>query len=148
MAFTCMSHGCNSQGAPNPLAPAVRADSDIGDQVNFILLIPVRDQADVADDFTILLPDVAGKRHGDTLNRIGSPAHEGIILTGAAHLLEVTAAFRVDCVGKTFFDQVSHSWQVSQDVQRAQLWHPGENWSGDGGHPAYYSGYTVLCINS
>lgn len=96
-----------------------------------------RDQADVADDAFVFLPDVAGERQGGGFGHAVGPGEEGAVAACAAHVLQVAPAFAVHGVGEALFDQVGHGGQVAQDVERAQV---GVRlrffscWGGDGGH--------------
>src|SRR5512136_1373638 len=89
---SCMIHGSDRQTATYTSAPVVRADGDICYQIDFLSFMPVGDQADVTNNLIIFFPDITGERHGYTLNGVGSPAQEGIILAGTPHLLEVTVS--------------------------------------------------------
>jgi hypothetical protein len=51
-----------------------------------------------------------------------------------AHLLDVITTVYIHCIGETFLDKVSNTWQVAHDIEWAQLRDSGEQRSGNSGH--------------
>jgi hypothetical protein len=94
----------------------------------------MRDQADIADNFPILLPDIAGERHGNRINRAAGPPQEDIILPSAAHLLDIIATVNVHCIGETFLNEVGNPWQVAYDIEWTKLWDLSTDRDCDGSH--------------
>ena len=102
------------------------------------------DQAGVADDFAVRLPDVAGERRG---RGVFHGAHPRWIPTGAAHLAQVALAVAIQVVGEAQFDEVGHLRQVAQDVERAQVgMRGGARGDGDGGHCWNYKRVVVVWL--
>ena len=60
-------NGAFGKGACNSMTAIVRVNRDIGDQINALIFISKWDQARVADDPSVLLPDITRQRQGSGL---------------------------------------------------------------------------------
>lgn len=119
--FAGVMHGALGEGAGDAFAAVIGVDGDVGDQVEALFVLPKGDEAGVADDAPVLLPDVAGEGQAGAVCDSVGPFEEGAVATGAAHILHVAPAFAVHRICETGFDQVCHSGQVSQYVEGPQV---------------------------
>ncbi len=132
--------GALGEGTGDAFAAVVGVDGDVGDEVEAGFVVAEGDEADVADDVSVVFPDVAGEGEGGGFGDAVCPFEEGVVGSGAAHVLYVAAAFAVHGVGEAEFDEVCDLGEVAEDVEGAQvgvvLFAGGD---GDGCHRGYYS---------
>src|SRR5512146_2035001 len=56
--------GRDGQRPADTFAPVVGVGGHVGDQIDLPVLITMRNEADIADDLPVFLPNVTGKGHG------------------------------------------------------------------------------------
>jgi dTMP kinase len=146
--FMHMLYGAFGEGAGNSFAAVIGVDGNVGDEIEAFLALPKRDQAGIADDAPVFLPDVTGEGQAGTICHAVRPFEKGAVTCRAAHILHVPPAFVVHGVGETGLDQVCNGGQVAQYIERTQV---GvmltSRWDGDGRHCGYYIIPTVIkCV--
>ena len=136
-------HGSFGQGAGDAAVTVFGVDGHVGEHGDFAPAMTEADQAGVADNFAVRLPDVAGERCG---RGVFHGAHPRWIPTGAAYLAQVALAVAIQAVGEAQFDEVGHLRQVAQHVEGAQVGvRLGARGEGDGGHWGNYKRVVAVC---
>jgi hypothetical protein len=93
----------------------------VGDEVDAFTVIAKRDQAGIAHDASILLPDKAHHRQGRALAHARCPVQKAVIMAGAAHIRKVALTVIVHGRRETQLDQVRHRGEIPQHVQRSYV---------------------------
>lgn len=119
--FAGVLHGAQGEGAGDAALTIVWMGGDVGDEVEAVFVLFERDEADVADDVVGFFPDVAGERQGGAICNAVRPFKEGVVGSGAAHILHVAASVVIHGGGEALFDEVRHGGQVSQDAEGTQV---------------------------
>ena len=91
----------------------IGVNGDVGDEVDALFVVFEWDQAGVADDFSVFLPYIPAQRQGCGFDGTVGPFDKGVVVSGAAHVLHVAAAFTIHRAGETGLDQVSHGGKVA-----------------------------------
>lgn len=130
-----MLHGAFGEGTSNAFTAVGGMHSDVGNEIDALLVVPKGDEAGVANDVSILFPDVACKWKGCCFNGTVGPLDEGVVFACAAHILHVAPAICIHGAGEAQFDEVCDSGKVPQNAEGAQVRMAfSARGYGDGGH--------------
>lgn len=116
-----MLHGTLGEDAPNAAPPMIGVGCDVGNEIDALTFIAKGNEAGVADDLVVFLPDVAGQRQGCSLCHVVCPIQEFVITTGAAHIGEVALTVLVHGGREAQLDQICDGREITQHIKRPHL---------------------------
>jgi len=116
-----MLHGAFGKFARNAPATIIGVCGYIGNEINALIFMPKWNQAGIADDPTVFIPNITGQRQGCGLGGAVGPLDERIIVACAAHILHISSAIAIHGIGEADFDQIGHGGQVAENGKRTKM---------------------------
>ncbi len=116
-----MVNGALGEDTRDAVAAMVGMYGDVGDQVDAFAPVTEWDEAGIAYDLVVLLPDKAREWQGCGLGHVVRPMQEAVVTAGAAHICHVTLTVIVHGAGKAQFNEVGNGRQVAENIERPHL---------------------------
>src|SRR6266496_6308728 len=111
---TSLVHRAFGERPSNAAATIVGMCCHVRDQIDASAAIAKRDQAGIANDTTILLPDISHHWQRGGFVQVRCPTEETVIVAGAAHIRKIALTVIIHGGREAQLDQDRNRWEIPQ----------------------------------